>query len=174
MAIRQRFRDMGPSHHDYARQIRDGARDPQNTRSAPAGQPHSIHCVLDQLRRIRGKNDPVTVDLRVACRPVLPVSITQCQSCTVHTFRDDRRCLTPWRMGKFRCRRGLNFHNEINSVEDGAADTVSVVLAAPRRSAAFTFGIAQITAPARVHRGDELKACRIGDVRGGSGHCRSA
>ena len=106
--------------------------------------------------------------------PVGSVAVTHGQPGAVDPFRDHRTWLTLRRMGQFGGGGGLNFHREVDPIQDGPADTVAVILAAAGRTAAFPFGVAKISASAGVHRRHQLEARRIGYVRGRSRHGGSA
>ena len=64
-------------------------------------------------------------------------------------------------------RHRLHLDRHVDPVQQRAADAVEVILAAARRLAALAGRIAQMAAPARVHRRDQLEPRRVGDVGGG-------
>jgi hypothetical protein len=82
----------------------------------------------------------------------------------VDTFRDHGTRLASRRMGEFGGGSGLNFDREVDSIENGAADAIAIILTAARSTAAFPLGVTKISASARVHRSDKLKAGGIGYV----------
>ena len=98
------------------------------------------------------------------------MAVAQSFSGTVNSLRYHGTRFTLGRVSKFRCGSGLDFHRQVDSIENWTANSVTIILAATRRPAAFPFSVAKIPAPAWVHGRHELEAGGIGDVRGRSGH----
>ena len=165
MPVGKRLRDVMTANDVGPREVRDRACDAQNPRSTTTGKPQPVHGLLDQLHRIRSEVDRVALDLCIARRTGRTVTVTQGQSGAVDAFRDHRAGFTVRRMSEFRGGSGLDLHSEIDSVENGSADTIAVILTASRSATALPFSIAKIPAAARIHRRHELKACRVGNMR---------
>ena len=170
MPIGQRLRDMRTANRLGAGEIGDRPCDPYDARSASPGKPQSVHGLFDQFRRIRSEPNRVGFDLRIARRTVRSMAVTDGRPGALDSFRDHRAGLAAGSMSKFGGGSRLNFHREVDPIEDGTADTVALVFAATRSTTTFPFGVAEIPAPAWIHRRHELEARRIGYVSRRPGH----
>ena len=155
---------MGTADRIGTSEIRYSPRDSYNPCSTSAGQPQSVHCLFDQFCRIRSEANSIAVNLRIGGGTIRSMAVQYGQPGTPDTFRDHGTRLASRRMGEFGGGSGLNFDREVDSIENGAADAIAIILTAARSTAAFPLGVAKISASARVHRGYELKAGRIGYV----------
>src|ERR1017187_7813981 len=130
MPIGQRLRDVRTANCIGACEIRDSPRNSQNSGSASAGKPQSIHGLLDQLHRIRCEMDRVAFDLCIAWRTGRSVAVAQGQPGAIDSFRDHRARLAAGSMGKLGGGSGLNLHRQVDPIKDRSTDTVAVILTA--------------------------------------------
>jgi hypothetical protein len=159
-------------------EIGDGPCNSEHSMEAAGGQMHCRGSIGEKLAaRLIGSCNPVeqfAVRLSVRSRTMAVVSIgldlARCSDafCNLHAS-------LRWRRKREVCSRDSGHLDvEVDAVEQRPRYARLVVGRAPRRAAACQRRITQMTAPAGVHRRDELDSRRECDVRVGAGDADAA
>ena len=130
MPIGKRFRDVRPADRICTGKVRDRPRDPQYARSSATREPQPVHGLLDQSRRF-GCEDGSRRFLETSALltgPGRPMSVTD--NLTRHvrdSVRDHGTSLATGSMCEFRGGGGLNFHREIDPVQNRPTDAIAMI-----------------------------------------------
>ena len=170
--IAQRLGDMDPCHLRRAGEIGDRPTDTENPRIAARGQPHRLRRLREQLAtRSIGRRDGIeygAIRLGIGPHGMIPIALDLNRARRGDTRSDRRRPFACGRHHQIGRRHRPDLDVQVDPVEQRPRHLCLIIRSAARRACAGKARIPQMSASARVHRGDQLDAGWKRDVRIGA------